>query len=837
MKKHSELSSRRHALTLALFFASGFAGLVYEVLWMKELALLFGNTSQAAATTLTAFFLGLVAGAWYWGKRSRKTKRPLRAYALLEVSVALSALLYFVLLDLYYEVYGSLFQAMGSQRSLFVAVKFLLALGVLLPPSFFMGGTLPMVSQYLVRQRELLGRTASLLYAVNTVGAALGAYAAGFHLPRLFGYTGAYTTAIVTTTLVAFTAWFLGGEDLKEGAFETVKTPAQDGGTDLGRLSPRDVRALALFSGFASLGLEVLWTRMFAQVFQNSVYSFATILVMFLLTIALGAGLATWLIRKRYTPQVVLAFLLSGAALLVGTTPIVFHEVTGGLQSFGGQEGYLMGSFGTAASVMLLPGLFLGAIFPYLLRLSEPFARSAGRSVGDLMAVNTVGAAIGSWTAGFVMIDLLGLWSSIRFLAIAYACAALWTAYRMRIRSVILRALPVGSVLLLVSILDPTDLPVVRVDEAKGEHLVRVWEDGSGIVSVVRDPSSLTMRLDNSYAVGGTGAAAHEERQAHLPLLLHPDPQAVFFLGMGTGITAGAALDHPVERIVVAELGSNIIEASRTFFRPYVNGLFDDPRVRVLTEDGRNHLFASTDIFDVIVSDLFVPWKAGVGSLYSLEHYEVARTRLKRHGLYVQWLPLYQMSLEDVSVIARTMVEVFPRVTLWRGILATGFETAALIGHQTPQPMELDAIARRFEESADVSLWENSTLGREGRDARELLVRYAGNVTAARALFESYPVNTDDRPVIEYAASATSTRRLIGEDLLNFLGAILTAVPPRDDPYLAALTPRELGVVRAGFSLQLASALESAGNEDDARIAREMFSRLYGERATSPPGQ
>ena len=140
MKKHSELSSRRHALTLALFFASGFAGLVYEVLWMKELALLFGNTSQAAATTLTAFFLGLVAGAWYWGKRSRKTKRPLRAYALLEVSVALSALLYFVLLDLYYEVYVSLFQAMGSQRSLFVALKFLLALGVLFPPSFFMLG-------------------------------------------------------------------------------------------------------------------------------------------------------------------------------------------------------------------------------------------------------------------------------------------------------------------------------------------------------------------------------------------------------------------------------------------------------------------------------------------------------------------------------------------------------------------------------------------------------------------------------------------------------------------------------------------------------------------------
>ncbi len=278
------------------------------------------------------------------------------------------------------------------------------------------------------------------------------------------------------------------------------------------------------------------------------------------------------MIRKRYAPPVVLLFLLTGAALLVGTTPLVFHGVTGGLQSLGGREGHVVSSFGAAASVMLLPGLFLGAVFPYLMRLSEPFARSAGRTVGDLMAINTMGAAVGSWAAGFVMIDLLGLWSSIRFLAIAYACAAFWTAHRMRIRSVILRALPIGSVLLLVSILDPTDLPVVRVDAlAKGERLVRVWEDGSGIVSVVRDPSSLTMRLDNSYAVGGTGAAAHEERHAHLPLLLHPDPQAVFFLGMGTGITAGAALHHPVERVVVAELVPNVVEAARTFFRPYVN--------------------------------------------------------------------------------------------------------------------------------------------------------------------------------------------------------------------------------------------------------------------------
>ncbi len=837
MKSSSKAPAAHLAAPLLLFFVSGFAGLVYEVLWMKELGLLFGNTAQAAAATFSALFLGLVVGAWFWGRRAIRVEKTLRGYAYLEIGVASSALLYFLLLDLYHGLYASLFQMLGDQPVVFLAVKFLLAVVVLFPPSFFMGGTLPMMSQYLVRQRELLGPIASRLYAVNTLGAALGAYLAGFHLPRLLGVTRSYFVAIGATLAVAILAWALGrrGARSKEGAFANQEPWIRDENTeDVSVLSWLDVRALAFFSGFAALSLEVLWTRMFAQVLQNSVYSFSTILVTFLVALALGAWFASWLIRKHFAPAVVLLLLLAGAALLVGATPFVFYGFTDGLRYGGSTGGF---AFELALIVMLIPAIVLGALFPYLMRLAEPYTQSAGRAIGDLAAINTFGAAVGSLAAGFVLLDLFGLWSSIRLIAVAYACAALFVAGRGPVASTALRTIPLAAILLLASLLDPSRLPVVHIDPVgKGESLLRVWEDSAGIVSVVRDPSSLTMRVDNSYAVGGTGAAVHEERQAHLPLLLHPKPESVFFLGMGTGITAGAALVHPIERVVVAELGAKVVEAAQSFFEPYVHGLFEDSRVLVVAEDGRNFLAGSTETFDVIVADLFVPWKAGVGSLYRREHYEAARKRLREGGLYAQWVPLYQMSGEELGTVARTMVEVFPLVTLWRGIMAPGLETAALVGHREAGPLDLEDVARRMAESPEASLWETrvtSEGGQESIDAagpQELLVRYCGNLTAAKSLWEPYPVNTDDRPVIEYGAptrEGSDAPWLVGEKLLTQLGEILMVSPPERDPYLRLLSPRERGVVRAGLSLQRARVFSNAGRAQDARIAMAMFSRLY----------
>ena len=851
-----------------LFFASGFAGLVYEVLWMKELGLLFGNTAQAAATTLAAFFLGLVVGARWWGRRVEGVDRPLRTYAWLEVGVAVSALLYFVLLDAYHAVYSSLFQFFGDTALPFLAVKLVLALGVLFPPSFFMGGTLPAMSQHLVRRRDALGRTGSTLYGVNTLGATCGAFAAGFFLPRLVGFDRSYLVAVATTAAVAVAAWWLARraapDEDRDAAFPqraddrggargtSVGDPAVADG-DAAGWSPGLIRGLALVSGFASLSLEVLWTRMFAQVLQNSVYTFSTILVTFLLALALGAALARWLIRKAWEPATLVLLLVTLSALLVGASPFVLYGLTDGLAYFGGERGfvgYVVGTFLLAFGVMLPPGILLGTLFPYLLRLAEPFARSPGRTVGELSAINTAGAVAGSLTAGFVLLDLFGLWASIRLIAVAYICVALLVASRLGVRGRLLRGLPVAGLLLLVTFLDPAGLPVVHVEPLeKGESVLRTWEGSSGIVAVVRQPESLTIKLDNDYSLGGTGAAVYEEGQAHLPLWLHPDPDSVFFLGMGTGITAGAALLHPVEEVVVSELAPDVVEAARTFFEPYLHDLFRDPRATVISEDGRNVLLGTAQRFDVVIADLFMTWKAGVGSLYSLEHYRTARDRLREGGLYVQWLPMYQISRKEFGIVARTMTEVFPQVTLWRGAIAPGWETAALIGHRRDTPLDPEALARRLERSGEIEI--GSPPGRSSDPAAEstvkrftvedLMLQYCGNVSAARALLEPYPVNTDDRPVIEYEAPITHRRSrahrsswFVGADFVRFLGELQGAVPPESDPYLRRLSPPQTAAVRAGLQLYLARVLDRTGEHEAAWKAMEEFRRLY--RGEGGPG-
>lgn len=811
-----EVTRGHQLVTLVLFFASGCTGLVYEVLWLRQLGLLFGSTVHAAATTFAAFFLGLAAGGYVWGCRAAQTRQPLRLYAWLEGGVAISALLYFLLFDAYHALYTPLFQWFGASSAVFTVVKFVLAIGVLFPPAFCMGGTLPVMSQYLVRRPEALGRMAAVLYAVNTFGAALGAYVAGFYLPLLLGFTRAYLLTIALTGTIALVAWLCGKESSRPGA--TVRElPAVDQELPAAPppLSIRTLRWMAFLSGFVTLSLEVLWVRMFAQVLQNSVYTFSTILITFLVALAGGAALASVLARQRTSPLLVLWALLVTSAFLVGLSPFVFSWMTNGLAYVGGRQdwgGYMLQVFGVAGVVIGLPGVCLGSVFPLLLNMSGAYARSTGRIVGDLVAVNTAGAIVGSLGAGFVFLSIFGLWASIRLMAVGYFLVALLLSPKGTTRR--FSIVPVGGILLLVSCLDPTRLPLVQVDSLnKEESLLEVRQGSAATVAVVKSKTSLKIKVNNYYAIGGTGSQKWEERQAHGPLMIHPQPRAVFFLGMGTGITAGAALQHPVERVVVCELIPEVVQAARKYFQPYVHGLFDDARATVVVEDGRNYLRGTSERFDVIIADLFLPWEAGTGSLYTREHFAAVRARLHEGGLFAQWLPLYQVSRDEFGSIARTMLEVFPLVTLWRGDFLALRPIVMLVGHRDPTPFVPHVLLHP--------------------DEIPFMAHYAGNLTAARTLLDGYPLNTDDRPLIEYHAPITHRRQkakaaswFVGAALIDFMEALLRLVPPEHDPYLQTLSEREFALVHAGLSLHKAEVLKKAGDHAGAQEALQQYQRV-----------
>jgi spermidine synthase len=807
---------------LALFFASGFAGLVYELLWVRELALVFGNTAQSAATTLAVFFLGLSAGQRAAGRRAARARHPLKVYATLEALVAATAGTYFAAPALYRAFLPGLFAWFGNDGVALTAARALLGAAGLLPLCICMGATLPVMGHLLVRRADALAPTFGVLYSAQTVGGALGALAAGFYLPARIGYARTYLLAMGLSAGIAALAFLAS----YRGRAQRPETPSS--GADAPRRSrPSDQRAqrwaaaIACVSGFAALAIEVLWTHMFTQALHNSIYSFAVILVTFLVALSLGGLLARRLARAlpdRPLDPLVVILALSGFG--VALSPFVFDWLTGGLQLYAsgqGWGGYMRATFACAAAVMLAPGILLGSVFPYTLRLAQRSGRGAAAVIGDLAFWNTVGAVAGSLCAGFVALPWLGLWSSLRATALLYLLAAAATAGAAW-RPAPAAALAAAGAALLFSVLDPTRLP--RVSLAPGETLKALRESADGTVAVTEHAGVLVLKLDGHYTVGASGALTSDRRQAELPMLLHPNPRSIFFLGLGTGITAGAALFHPVERVTVAELVPDVARAAREYFAPMTNGLFSDPRARVVIGDGRSVLAADPRRYDVIVGDLFVPWHPGTANLYTREHFERIRSRLTDDGLFAQWLPLYQLSMREFATIAHTMLDVFPLVTMWRGDFSPTEPIVALIGHRTPHPLDLAAVVDAVRRRAGGAQYP-------AERARALtLLFYAGNLTPARALFATAPINSDDRPVIEFLAPATPMEVLRGRAewltglALSRLWAQLAAtVPPDEDPYLASVPAEERRDVDAGRLLHDAAILGAAGQEESARAA------------------
>ena len=830
-------------LLLVIFFASGAAALIYEVLWLKELSRLFGGTAQAAATTLAVFFLGLSCGSRVWGHRAARDEDPLRTYAYLELGIALTAVLYFFLLDLYYWIYAPLYGAVGESPTVFLAVKVVLATGILFLPAFFMGGTLPVMGQFLVRRADELGRRTTLLYAINTIGAASGALLAGFWLPPLFGFWRSYLLAIglnVVIAIVALRSKLRSRVPIANQREPGVPRPASSN-VD-GAASLRLLRSLAFLSGFAALGLEVLWTRMYAQVLQNSVYTFTIILTVFLAALAGGAVLANALCRLRVSPFDTLCGLLIAAGVLVALTPLAFDAWTSGLQLVGGGLGwseYVTAAFGSVAGVLILPGLAIGSLFPFLMRVAEAQRHAPGEIIGRLAAYNTVGAVLGSLAAGFVALPSLGLWRSMWLVAALYLVAALLLSSRgPRLRAFTRILAVAGLVGIGIGAVQP-QLPTVGLAARGKERVLQVWEGSHATVAVLESGESLRVKVNNSYTFGGTDPPTLmiHRLQSWIPLAIHPQPKSIFYLGMGTGITSGASLSAPVEQVTVCELLPEVVAASRAHFGPYLNGLFDDPRVRILIEDGRTILLGSTDRYDVIVAELFLPWKAGTGSLYTQEHFAAVRGRLQPGGLFAQWLPAAQLSRREFGIIARTMLEVFPQITVWRGGFSLTSPAVALVGHQRVEPLDPQSfratLAHIHAEGGAVPEWL----------LRHPLMCYVGNLTASQQLFAEDGISSDDAPLIEYLSPITernawarNAQMLVGSALTEFFDSLMEVTPPAHDPYLGELMALDRRHVEAGLVYQKLGLSLNSGNREAAQTQRAAYERLLRGAPATPEG-
>lgn len=674
----------RLALLTTAYALSGVAGLVYEVVWLRQFALHMGQSGGAVSSVLAAFMGGLAAGSAAGAKLgARLTPRHAAwVYAIAEGIVACSALALPLALHASLPWLSWAYRD-GDPTAAYRMLRGALAFLLLAIPTTAMGATFPLI----VRAAEGVdpaGVPVGRLYAFNTLGAAAGAALAGFFLIPAAGLrltTLAGVAVSLTSAGVAIAA------PSRVGNGPTVKAPTRATRPPR-RLAPGALAAplaaagLAV-SGAAALSYEVVWTRLLALSIGPTVQAFALMLVVFIAGLAAGAGIGERIARRTTAPVRAFAVSLAAAALLafaaaraIEWVPIyVAERVAGGAFDFGG----LLAAEAMAVGAVLLPmTLALGASFP--LGLATAGADRGGPLAGLLYAANTCGAIAGSLLAGYVLMPQLGTQRALIVTGTASIATALLLMLtrqprmaRGSLAAACVAALLIGwtapsaSRRLLSSgaykysaFLRDTDL---RSALEAGRLLY--YEDGAGATVSVRRLAGVTsLSIDGKIDASDGGDMLTQKLLAHLPLLMHPHPRDVAIIGLGSGVTLGAALVHPAERVDTIEISREVVDAA-AFFSDVHGDALRDARSRLVLGDGRVHLALGRRQYDVIVSEPSNPWMAGIAALFTREFFTQARERLKPGGVLCQWTHTYDMRPEDLKSIVGTFSSVFPGVSMW----------------------------------------------------------------------------------------------------------------------------------------------------------------------------
>jgi len=772
----STLNSMRLALCYLMMFLSGAAALVYEISWSRQMGLLFGHTVHAAAVVLASYFAGMAVGYLIGAKWSGRL-RPMFGYGVAELVVAGWACAIPTLLS-WSESPSIAVWLSNSSPSLQTTARVVFCFLLLLPATTALGVTLPMIAEFFSRRRHTEDGTLysriSLAYAVNTSGALVGVISATFFLLVVVGVrTSSYAAAAVSAVCAAV-AWLLSAvtEKNSERRWESPRLSEADPSDS----PPKTFDALcwlmlAALSGFGVLALQVLYTRMFSLVFHNSSYTFGAVVAVFLGSLAIGAAIVSQLPR-RWETGIVAGSAAGLGALATTISVLVFVKATK-LDYYTYGDSFLQYLCGALFLVVLIVGppiTLLGMLLPLAWQAAAE-ADTASRIVGRLTAANTIAAASGALAASFLLLPWFGLWTSFVCVAALFCLAGIVLLARNgRLMWGLVGALALGGLSIL-TLHSPID---AKHANKMGEQIVRRWNSPYGWIDVVRLKNrSFKVRQNLHYRFGKTGDNAREYRQAHIPLLLHERPQDVLFLGLGTGLTAGGAIPHSeVENIVAVELIPEVVEAAR-FLAEHNNGVVDHPKVDVRVDDARHFLLATDLRFDVIVSDLFVPWESESGYLYTVEHYQVARQRLKAGGMFCQWLPLYQVSPREFELIADSFAKVFPTTSIWWGEMDADKPVIALVG--TDGPIELDgnqldtrlAKLRRTAESTDDSL----------ATAERFYKQYQGDWSAR----DGSQLNTDEHPRVEFLTpiSNRDQNMIWGGAMVRYFDEVLSELPMR----------------------------------------------------------
>ncbi len=812
------------------FFLSGLAGLIYEVVWARQLSLFLGITSYAHTAVITAYMAGLAAGSLYFGRRADRHPQPLKIYAWLEIGVGVYAALTPWLFTALQFAYVNVSDVSSIGEMSGYLTRFGIALMALLLPTFLMGGTLPLLVRGFVTQLPDLGKVTGRLYGINTLGAMLGTLLAGYLLLPGLGVKATIFTGVVINLGIAIIVLVMlrrvHGTNAAHNSKPVVISQPQAAPEVPMSVGLRYVLLIGFgMAGFAALLTQLAWIRALILVVGGSVYAFTITLASFLAGIGLGSlfytrYLATskgWLASSWLSERLVQAALL---ALLISVTIIL------GLPLIGKLPGLLLAGYAAGlhhnftlfqlfilalcSGVIFLPTLFMGILFPLVTVIWTRNIGKAGRGVGAAYAINTTGTILGALLGGLFILPWLGVHYSIMLAAGLYLLVAIafWLHSSVDMGKMQRGATTVVTVLVFMLIawsIPPWDkalmisgvflTPDTLISQMQGRSLLQLakqrellyYEEGlDGVVAVRRYRNNKTLVINGKPDASSILDLPTQILLAQLPLALDRKAESALVIGLGSGITAGTlATNELIKDLTILEISDEVVEAS-AFFEAENYGVLKNSKVDLTIADARNFLMASSKSYDLIISEPSNPWITGISNLFTDEFFKLAKSRLNPGGVMTQWFHTYGMSNADLRTVLKTFDDNFEYVSVWSQ------QTADLVimGSDQPHAISLDHATggeqERTKELRRAGVNSDRDLVRLYLFGGELLSRYVrGSKT-----------NSDNNPVIEFNAP----RNLYSSTTQQNMTSIFEYLEGRKEPApVVGMTNQSNGHLDASF--------------------------------------
>ncbi len=776
----------RYRFLLGCLILSGYAGLAYELLWVRLLALSFGSTAASFSTVLAVFFGGLAIGSLVGGRVAKRVTRPVQAYARLELGTGAAALLLYPALVSLESTFGYFDPGPGTAGTL---VRLVVAGLLLLTPTILMGATLPFVTRAMVERDEDIGRATALIYAFNTLGACAGAYFTTFWtLPYMGIFASTLLAVGINLAVFALSTWL--GRDERPPISEP---PARERSPTISEREDDKLKlvgsGLALILGFAAVALQVVWVRIFATAMEGTVYGTGSVLIAVLVGIGIGSlGLAPFLKRS---PRTGLAFVgLQAAGLLLvllqlKLLPWITYEL-------GALQVQRLGHYGLHLQMLVVilavlgPAICSGASLPLIIGIVEDRAADSARSVGNVYAANTMGAIAGSLLTGFVVLPTAGSEAAVMLAVMSLAGAAAFGALFLVQAERPVRLGLVAGGLALAALYQGYDIQALTTGPTRGsftdwwnrstrqkQATLLFSEAPSANVRVLQSAGARSLTLNGLGQGGRAESPPHHIREsllmAAIPLSHARGKDNALLVGLGAGITVDAMLELDVGHIRVVELEPKVVDAVQVIFADDTPLASD--RVEVIINDARHYLNTQRnrngDRYDIIASMPAHPWVAS--PIFTQEFFEIVKENLKEDGIFCSWFGLIKMDSAATDSLLRAFTSVFDHYVIYF-IPAHG--AYYLVG--SPQPIEIspqryDAVFStpvvRAHQALRAPMFLPRRVVASGRGAEGTQVK-------------SGPMNTDDRPIVEMLSPTTTpTTGTASQDLFSHRGVDPEMVP------------------------------------------------------------